>query len=194
MNARSREFRWLCSALAAACLFDSAEAASAQFKVSRFTIDGGGGTRSAAGAFALGGTIGQPDAGWLTSLSFMLSGGFWFGGTAVSGVDGNPPAGGSGSPTIPGPPFRVYSASPNPVRQRTVIAFDLPEPTLVQVAIYDVAGRRLKLLVHELLPAGARQTAWDRHDESGQLVSPGIYFLRLDAGVHRSTQRIVVVH
>jgi len=45
------------------------------------TIDGGGGTFSTGGAFSLGGTIGQPDAGPIPSGmsggSFDLLGGFW---------------------------------------------------------------------------------------------------------------------
>jgi hypothetical protein len=194
MDARSGAIRWLASALTAVCLIGSADAVSAQFKISRFTIDGGGGTRSAAGAFALGGTLGQPDAGRLTSLSFTLNGGFWFGGSLVSAVEEDLPGGGAGPPSTPGPPFRVYSATPNPVTQRTVIAFDLPEPTLVRAALYDVSGRLLRILVDEPLPAGAHWSAWDRRDQSGRLVVPGIYFLRLDAGIHRSNQRIVVVH
>lgn len=48
------------------------------------TIDGGGGT-SAGGAFALSGTIGQPDAGVpLTGGAFTLEGGFWPGNGQVN--------------------------------------------------------------------------------------------------------------
>jgi hypothetical protein len=40
------------------------------------TIDGGGGMMSG-GAFALTGTIGQPDAGAMSGGTFSLTGGFW---------------------------------------------------------------------------------------------------------------------
>ncbi len=40
------------------------------------TLDGGGGT-STGGAYALAGTLGQPDAGTMTGGSFTLQGGFW---------------------------------------------------------------------------------------------------------------------
>jgi len=46
--------------------------------LSWFTIDGGGGA-SAGGRFSLSGTIGQPDAGWLTNEGDSLQGGFWSG-------------------------------------------------------------------------------------------------------------------
>ena len=41
------------------------------------TVDGGGGMFSSGGDFTLGGTIGQPDAGFLSGGDFGLSGGFW---------------------------------------------------------------------------------------------------------------------
>ena len=48
----------------------------ADFDVSWYTLDGGGGT-STGGDFALSGTIGQPDAGTMTGGDFELAGGFW---------------------------------------------------------------------------------------------------------------------
>jgi len=44
------------------------------------TVDGGGGTCSTGGGYALGGTAGQPDAGTLGGGGYTLGGGFWKGG------------------------------------------------------------------------------------------------------------------
>src|SRR5207245_8763204 len=44
--------------------------------LSWLTIDGGGGT-STGGAFAVSGTIGQPDAGASSGGNFAVAGGFW---------------------------------------------------------------------------------------------------------------------
>lgn len=49
-----------------------------EFEITRSTIDGGGVMHSTGGDFELSGTIGQPDAGVLTSGDFELAGGFWF--------------------------------------------------------------------------------------------------------------------
>lgn len=46
------------------------------------TVDGGGYTWSEGGGYALGGTVGQPDAGVLQGGDYTLAGGFW-GGTTV---------------------------------------------------------------------------------------------------------------
>jgi len=45
------------------------------------TVDGGGYTFSTGGGYALGGTVGQPDAGALTGGGYTLTGGFWGGAT-----------------------------------------------------------------------------------------------------------------
>ena len=57
-----------------ACLF--APVVVAQFAIDWSTLDGGGST-STGGAYALSGTIGQPDVGRLTGGNYTLVGGFW---------------------------------------------------------------------------------------------------------------------
>jgi hypothetical protein len=189
---RSPASKSLASALALACAFASAGPASAQFSIRRYTADGGGGTRSTEGTFGLGGTIGQPDAGLHSGGSFTLKGGFWFGGAIATGV-GDLLEDGVGNPGGAPLSFRMYPPRPNPVAERTTIAFDLPEPTHVRAALYDVSGRLVNLLADEALPAGKHQRAWGRRDQSGRLVSSGVYFLYMEAGAHRSREKVVVL-
>jgi len=56
--------------------------AAAQYDLSWYTIDGGGGMFSAGGAFEVSGTIGQFDAGVMSGGIYELQGGFWPGATA----------------------------------------------------------------------------------------------------------------
>ena len=58
------------------------------YDLSWSTVDGGGHTFSTGGAYELGGTIGQPDAGCLEGGTYALCGGFWPG----SGVEPGYPA------------------------------------------------------------------------------------------------------
>lgn len=46
------------------------------YSIDWFTIDGGGGT-STGGVYSVSGTIGQPDAGTMSSGNYSLAGGFW---------------------------------------------------------------------------------------------------------------------
>ncbi|MEJ5344535.1 MAG: hypothetical protein WHS83_06465 [Chloroflexus sp.] len=49
------------------------------YNLNWWTVDGGGYTVSTGGSYALGGTVGQTDAGVLSGGSYTLSGGFWGG-------------------------------------------------------------------------------------------------------------------
>ena len=53
--------------------------AFADYSISWYTIDGGGGT-SSGGPYQMTGTIGQPDAGYHDEAPYELLGGFWVGG------------------------------------------------------------------------------------------------------------------
>jgi len=72
------------AALALSQAYDAALAQSGDgYDLSWNTVDGGGHTVSSGGNYALGGTMGQPDAGALTGGRYTLVGGFW--GTVMSG-------------------------------------------------------------------------------------------------------------
>lgn len=73
MNACKR-WLWLVGALGLTML----PPARAEFGLSWWTIDGGGGMNSTGGGYELAGTIGQHDAGGpLTGGGYELTGGFW---------------------------------------------------------------------------------------------------------------------
>ena len=55
---------------------EAATARAQDFQIGWLTIDGGGGSMSG-GQYAVTGTIGQPDAGFMASGQFTVAGGFW---------------------------------------------------------------------------------------------------------------------
>ena len=73
------------------------------------------------------------------------------------------------------------------------VSFELPSSTLVQVRIFDLAGRSVATLVDEVLGAGHHQAAWNGRDALGSRATPGLYFLRLQADGHRMTRTVVLI-
>ena len=61
----------------------AATGADTGYGLTWWTVDGGGYTWSEGGGYALGGTIGQPDAGAHSGGPYTLGGGFWAGGAAL---------------------------------------------------------------------------------------------------------------
>ena len=47
------------------------------YRLTRWTVDGGGITHRQGGRLVLGATAGQADAGWLDGDGYALTGGFW---------------------------------------------------------------------------------------------------------------------
>jgi subtilisin family serine protease len=83
----------------------------------------------------------------------------------------------------PGVPatFRLEQNYPNPFNPKTTIVYDVPEPSVVTLAVYDILGREVRLLVNSALPASRYFQAWDGTDNRGEKVSSGVYFSRLTA-------------
>jgi hypothetical protein len=92
------------------------------------------------------------------------------------------------SPTVPLAIGRPY---PNPTYAQATIEFSLGSPEVVQLAIYDVLGRRIRLLRSESLEAGFHSATWNGQDDSNVPAPPGIYFFDLRAGNLSRTSRVV---
>jgi hypothetical protein len=71
---------------------------------------------------------------------------------------------------------------PNPFNPRTTIQFVLPSTGHVLLAIYDLAGRLVRVLVEGEIPAGSHEAVWDGRDASGRAAPSGSYLARLVAG------------
>ncbi len=69
--------------------------------------------------------------------------------------------------------------APNPASGSIAFAFELPRATLVRLEIFDVAGRRIRTLLHAPRDAGGHRLRWDGTDARGQRVASGVYFCRL---------------
>ncbi|KAA0225111.1 hypothetical protein EDS67_21835 [candidate division KSB1 bacterium] len=77
--------------------------------------------------------------------------------------------------------FALHQNSPNPFNPETMMQFSLPEAAQVELSIYDLTGRRIKILLVTPLPAGAHRVRWNGKDEAGQSLHSGVYFYTLRA-------------
>ncbi len=76
----------------------------------------------------------------------------------------------------PGGQGILLRAAPNPFNPRTVFSFHLPRNGSVNLAVYDVRGRRVRRLLDETRGPGPGQVAWDGRDDAGRRVEAGVYF------------------
>jgi len=71
--------------------------------------------------------------------------------------------------------FFLGAAVPNPFNDTVELSYSIPEQTQVRIAIYDMQGRRVRLLVDAEQDPALHKTIWDGRDADGIEVSPGQY-------------------
>ena len=82
---------------------------------------------------------------------------------------------------------------PNPFNPTTGIEFGLSARSVVALRIYDAAGRLVRTLVDEAMPAGKHVKIWDGRTGAGAEAASGIYFYRLNAGAFAETRKMVLL-
>ncbi len=87
----------------------------------------------------------------------------------------------------------VLNCAPNPGPVGTRAIFRLPKAGRATLSVYDLAGRRLRLLVREILAAGPHAAAWDGRDETGALCPAGTYVLRLESPSGIRTEKFALL-
>jgi hypothetical protein len=89
---------------------------------------------------------------------------------------------------------KLYTPSPNPFRESTVIQLDVASlDGGVSLDVYDVAGRLVRSLRPVCERSGRYFVAWDGTNDNGGQVASGVYFCRLEAGGKSQTNRVVVL-
>jgi len=89
--------------------------------------------------------------------------------------------------------YTLHQNYPNPFNPTTQIRYDLPENSYVSINIYDLMGKRVKLLVNSKQDAGYRSIHWNATSDLGQPVSAGMYIYTIQAGEFRKTRKMVVL-
>ncbi len=80
---------------------------------------------------------------------------------------------------------------PNPFNPMTTIKYQLAMTGNVQLVIYDLLGRQVRLLSDDVQTQGWHAQVWDGKDASGHLVSSGMYLYRLKAGTFSKTMKML---
>lgn len=95
---------------------------------------------------------------------------------------------------------RSYSLSqnyPNPFNPTTAISFDIPDDGRkfhqVRLVIFDIRGRRVRILLEGKFPPGRHNVAWSGKDDSGRKVSSGLYIYRLFVDDRSLTRKMLLL-
>ncbi|NQV41802.1 MAG: SBBP repeat-containing protein [Candidatus Marinimicrobia bacterium] len=89
--------------------------------------------------------------------------------------------------------FDLHQNYPNPFNPNTTISYELPEQTTVSLTVYDVRGQEVLTLQESVQSPGRYEVQWNGLNRSGNPVSTGVYFARLDAGEFSQTIKMLMI-
>ncbi|MBD3340453.1 MAG: T9SS type A sorting domain-containing protein [Candidatus Lokiarchaeota archaeon] len=88
--------------------------------------------------------------------------------------------------------FHLYANYPNPFNPTTTITYSVPKASHVQLQIFDLTGRLVKTLYDNEQQTGMHSVIWDARDESGNVVTNGMYICRMTAGAVVKHQKMIL--
>jgi hypothetical protein len=100
--------------------------------------------------------------------------------TAVEGTDGA------------GLVFALWQSRPNPSNPIATIQYSVPRAAHVRLAVYDLSGRAIALLVDQVESAGRHEARWSGADDHGGPVASGVYLYQLTTSFGTASRRLVL--
>lgn len=82
---------------------------------------------------------------------------------------------------------------PNPFNPSTTVEFTMPAAGKARLAVYNVIGELVAVLLDGTAGAGNHMLMWNGRDAAGTPVSSGVYFYRLSAASQTLTRRMVLL-
>ena len=83
-------------------------------------------------------------------------------------------------------------AYPNPARIGLTISYNLTATAPTRLRIYDAAGKLVVNLRDAAQPRGRYTQRWSGMTANGKRVPAGVYFLKLQSGETRLTQKLII--
>ena len=87
--------------------------------------------------------------------------------------------------------FNLEQNFPNPFNSTTEILYETPGEVFVRLALYDLSGREIAILVNEQKSPGRYIVKWNGMDGQGQEATEGIYFYRIEAGSFKGIGKLL---
>jgi hypothetical protein len=86
------------------------------------------------------------------------------------------------------------SVSPNPFDHTLAMVVEVPQACgRIELALFDIGGRRVRTLVDGALAAGRHTFTWDGRGQAGEKLAPGVYVARLEGAGQRWAKRVTFV-
>jgi len=77
--------------------------------------------------------------------------------------------------------YKILQNFPNPFNSKTQIPFYIPNSSEVSLQMFNIQGQTVRQLIDKTLSSGWHNIIWDGKNDSGSVVSSGVYLCRMQA-------------
>jgi hypothetical protein len=84
--------------------------------------------------------------------------------------------------------FQLYQNYPNPFNPVTMIRYQLPMTSNVDLSVYNLLGQKVAILVSQKENAGSHQIEWDATG-----FASGVYYYHVVAGNYREVKKMILI-
>lgn len=110
----------------------------------------------------------------------------------IAGAPAFAAAGSDGIPLVP-QAFALAQNYPNPFNPVTTIRFQLGGDGPVKLAIYDLTGSLVRVLVDGWRAAGSYEVQWPGDNAQGVPIASGVYYARIETATFAAVRKLVLV-
>jgi flagellar hook assembly protein FlgD len=89
--------------------------------------------------------------------------------------------------------FTLIQNSPNPFITNTTIIYSLLSDSKVVLRIYTVTGQKVRTLIDQYQSNGEESVQWDGRNDSGKIVSSGVYIYRLQVNEKAKCRKMLLI-
>ena len=170
--------------LSAGLFFQLHAAAQSTVPISVF---GNGADEISNSSYRIIGTLGQPLTGVSDNGVNGVQSGFWYQSIDfITDIE-------QMQPTEYPNEFRIEQNYPNPFNPETVIPYQLPKASHVNIKIFNMRGQAVKTIVDEVKQAGYYTVRWDGLNNQGQQVASGLYYYVLEIGAFKAARHMMML-
>ncbi|MAI86935.1 MAG: hypothetical protein CMF99_07235 [Candidatus Marinimicrobia bacterium] len=87
--------------------------------------------------------------------------------------------------------YIIHQNYPNPFNPTTSIQYELLSDSKLNITLYDMLGNVVDELYDGFQTSGNKSIKWDARNSSGELVSAGIYFYKIQVGNSSQVKRMI---
>jgi len=82
---------------------------------------------------------------------------------------------------------------PNPFNPSTRIAFSIPRPEHVSIAVFNILGQRVATVVERDFDAGSFTVSWNARSDTGIPLSTGVYIYQIKTSSFSATRKMILL-